>query len=311
MRFLLTNIIAVSFCLAADQYLFTSFRANGETGVFLALSSGGRKFTPLNNNKPWIKPELPGMLMRDPWLGQGPDGMWHMHWTWGWNKGAGDKSLKIGYAESKDLIHWSAQREIAILPAEPTARNAWAQEAIYDVSKHEWTIFWATTIPDRFTDTEKTGDTGYNHRMYAITTKDWKTFSEPRLFFDPGFNTIDSTIIKDGARYIMIFKDERKNPVVKRLRLAFADSPAGPWRDVTEPFSRDWVEGPSTVKIGAEWWIYFDHYVAPRGYGAVRTKDWKNFEDVSGEVSFPADHRHGTVVRIPENVAKKLLATTP
>ena len=109
----------------------------------------------------------------------------------------------------------------------------------------------------------------------------------------------------------MIFKDERKNPVVKRLRLAFADSPAGPWRDVTEPFSRDWVEGPSALKIGAGWWIYFDHYVAPRGYGAVRTKDWKSFEDVWGEVSFPADHRHGTVVRIPEKVAKKLLATTP
>ena len=125
---LLTNIIAVSFCLAADQYLFSSFRANGETGVFLALNSGGRKFTPLNNNKPWIKPELPSMLMRDPWLGQGPDGMWHMLRTWGWNKGAGDKSLKIGYAESKDLIYWSAQREIAILPAEPTARNAWAPE---------------------------------------------------------------------------------------------------------------------------------------------------------------------------------------
>jgi hypothetical protein len=37
---------------------------------------------------------------------------------------------------------------------------------------------------------------------------------------------------------------------VKRLRLAFADSPGGPWKDTTEPFSGDWVEGPSAVKIG-------------------------------------------------------------
>ena len=101
MRYLLANLLALTSCFAADQYLFTSFRSNGETGVFFALSSDGRKFTPLNNNQPWIKPQLPGMLMRDPWLGRGPDGMWHMLWTWGWNKGSGDKSLKIGYAESK------------------------------------------------------------------------------------------------------------------------------------------------------------------------------------------------------------------
>ena len=36
---------------------------------------------------------------------------------------------------------------------------------------------------------------------------------------------------------MMIFKDERKNPEKKNLRLAFADSPAGPWSDITEAFS--------------------------------------------------------------------------
>ncbi len=49
---LLINLLALTYCLAADQYLFTSFRSNGETGVFLALSAGGRKFMPLHNNKP-------------------------------------------------------------------------------------------------------------------------------------------------------------------------------------------------------------------------------------------------------------------
>jgi hypothetical protein len=66
------------------------------------------------------------------------------------------------------------------------------------------------------------------------------------------------------------------------------------------------VEGPSVLRIGEEWWIYFDHYTRPQAYGAIRTRDWKAFEDVSGEVSFPADHRHGTVVRIPEKVARQL-----
>ena len=300
------QLLLASSLVAKDWYLFTSFRKNGETGVFLALSEDGRKWAALNNNKPWVKPGVAGMLMRDPWLGRGPDGVWHMLWTWGWTRGAGEKSLKMGTAESKDLIHWSEQREIAVLANEPTARNAWAPEAVYDPVKKEWIILWATTIPGRFPETEEGGDKGYDHRIYSITTRDWKRFSEAKLFFNPGFNAIDSTIVKVGKRWIMVFKDERKNPPVKRLRLAFADSPQGPWRDITEPFTRDWIEGPSVVKIGAEWWIYFDHYTKPQGYGAIRTKDWKTFEDVSELVSFPEDHRHGTVVTISEKEAKAL-----
>jgi hypothetical protein len=214
--------------------------------------------------------------------------------------------LRIGHATSRDLIDWSEQQEIAIFPKEPAARNAWAPEAAWDAAQKEWIIFWATTIPGRFPDTEGTGDTGYNHRLYAITTRDWRTFSEPRVWFDPGFNSIDSTLTRDGKRWVMVFKDERKNPLQKRLRLAFSDSPQGPWTGVTEPFSGDWVEGPSVLKIGKEWWIYFDHYSKPRHYGAMKTSDWKSFEDVTPQLKFPEDHRHGTVVEIPASTAAKL-----
>ncbi|MCU1233732.1 MAG: glycosyl hydrolase [Candidatus Solibacter sp.] len=308
-RLLLALMLAAP--LLADSYLFTSFRRNGETGVFFALSKDGRQWTPLNGNQPWLKPDESGMLMRDPWLGQGPDGTWHMLWTWGWTtKDTGGK-LKIGYASSKDLIHWSPQRALAVMENEPTARNLWAPEAVWDPARSEWIVFWASTIPGRFADTEGTGDTGYNHRIYAATTKDWQTFSPAKLWFDPGFNCIDTTVVHDGKRWILVFKDERKNPQVKKLRLAFADSPAGPWKDVSEPFTGDWVEGPTVTKIGAEWWIYFDHYAAPRHYGAMRTSDWKTFEDMTPQVSFPADHRHGTVVRISDALARQLQGATP
>jgi hypothetical protein len=150
------------------------------------------------------------------------------------------------------------------------------------------------------------GENGYNHRLYAVTTKDWKTFSEPKLWFDPGFNCIDATLVREGKRWIMIFKDERRTPEKKNLRLAFAASPAGPWTGVTETFSDSWVEGPTAVKIGFDWWIYFDRYREHR-YGALRTRDWKTF--TPEEVQFPADHRHGTVVRIAEAEARALKAS--
>lgn len=293
---------------AQDSYVFTSFRGNGETGVFLAISGDGKAWEPLNGNQPWLKPEIPGMLMRDPWLGRGPDGLWHLLWTWGWTRAPGDAALKIGYAESRDLIHWSPQRAIEVFAAEPAARNAWAPEAAWDPKTRTWTVFWATTIPGRFPNTEDSGDNAYNHRIYAVATPDFKTFTEPRLYFDPGFNAIDSTVVRDGRRWIMIFKDERKTPLQKRLRLAFAGSPAGPWTDVTKPFSRDWVEGPSALRIGKEWWIYFDHYAKPQAYGAIKTRDWKTFEDVSDQVRFPDGHRHGTAVKITDEEARRIRA---
>ncbi|HBY63166.1 MAG TPA: hypothetical protein DEH78_25370 [Solibacterales bacterium] len=78
-----------------------------------------------------------------------------------------------------------------------------------------------------------------------------------------------------------------------------------------EPFSRDWIEGPSVLRMGAEWWIYYDSYRKPQHYGAIRTRDWKTFEDVTKEVRFPADHRHGTVVTITEEAADRLRSAAP
>jgi hypothetical protein len=310
-RFLLALLLTGPL-LAGDWFLFTSFRKNGGTGVYFALSPDGRRWTALNGDRPWIKPEQPGMLMRDPFLGRGPDGRWHLLWTWGWNRAETGGALKLGYSSSTDLVHWSPQRAIPVLENEPTARNAWAPEAVWDPERKEWIVFWATTIPGRFPRAapEAAPSNGYNHRIYATTTRDWLTFTPAHIWFDPGFSCIDSTIAHDGARWIMIFKDERSAPAGKRLRLEFAKSASGPWTGLTAPFTEDWVEGPSAVRIGREWWIYFDHYARPQHYGAVRTRDWKTFEDMTDLVIFPGDHRHGTVVKIDQATARRLRSST-
>jgi hypothetical protein len=281
---------------ASDPYLFAFFRSNGETGVYFASSQDARHWSPLNSDQPVIKPEHPGMLMRDPFLTRGPDKIWHMVWTTGWNRPAPGAPLTIGHASSQDLRHWSSQQLIEIPLA--GARNAWAPEIVWDAARKHWIVFWASTIPGRFPDTEGTGDTGYNHRIYSFTTKDFQTFSTPELFFDPGFNSIDSTIIHTGKHWLMIFKDERKTPLQKKLRMAYADSPAGPWTRVSEPFTRDWVEGPSALKTRKGWLVFFDHYTDPRHYGAYLTKDWLRFADVSQTLQFPDHPRHGSFVRI-------------
>jgi hypothetical protein len=273
--------------------------------MYLALSEDGLRWTALNDDKSWLKPQIDGMLMRDPWLGRGPDGIWHLLWTCGWTR-AKNGDLVIGHASSRDLVLWSPQEQITVLKNAPTAMNAWAPEAVWDEREHEWIVFWATTIPGETAGHPASGDKGYNHRIYAARTKDWQSLTEARLWFDPRFNCIDSTVVRDGSRWIMIFKDERSSPLQKCLRLAFAETPNGPWTRVSAPFSGDWVEGPTALHIGAEWWIYFDHYRTPQHYGALKTADWKSFEDESEKLSFPSGQRHGTAVAISEELAQAL-----
>ena len=48
---------------------------------------------------------------------------------------------------------------------ETEARNCWAPELFYDTDSKTYLLFWATTLPGRFPETDALGDDGYNHRM--------------------------------------------------------------------------------------------------------------------------------------------------
>ena len=41
--------------------------------------------------------------------------------------------------------------------------------------------------------------------------------------------------------------------------------------------------------------------------GAVKTRDFKTFTDVTKDVSFPAGHKHGTAIRVPHEILDGLL----
>lgn len=302
---LAAGIAAESSGLAADYFLFTSFRDNGQDGLHLALSTNGYHWQALNHDRSFVKPQVGAhKIMRDPCLAQGPDGTFHLVWTSGWTA---DKGRIIGYAHSKDLIGWSEQKALPVMENEPNTRNIWAPEIFYDRAKARWLVFWSSTIPGRFPETDATGDDGYNHRFYYTSTADFQTFAASRLLYDPGFNAIDATLFQAGSRFYLFFKDERKQPLKKNLRYATADQPEGPFGKPSEPFTRDWVEGPSAIKVKDEYLVYFDHYAQPHYYGAVRSKDLQHWEDCSKAMSFPPGHRHGTVLKIPHAIAKGLL----
>ena len=284
-----------------EAYLFSYFMGNGEDGLHLAYSKDGLKWEALNNNKSFLSPTVGGdKLMRDPCIIAGPDGRFHMVWTVSW------KEKGIGYASSEDLVHWSEQKFIPVMEHEPNAQNCWAPEVFFDEVSAQYIIFWSTTIPGRFPETEKNGDGDHNHRMYYVTTKDFSDFSETKLFYDQGFNVIDGTLIKENNEYVLFIKDETRNPAEKNIRIATSSELTKNYSKPTKPITGDyWAEGPTPVKIDEYWLVYFDKY-RKHTMGAVRSKDLKNWEDISDRVEFPVGTRHGTVFTVKKEVVEKL-----
>ncbi len=295
---------------ASDSvYLFSYFTENGEDGLHLAYSEDGFSWTALNNGKSFLQPEVgEDKLMRDPCIITGSDGEFHMVWTVSW------KEKGIGYAHSPDLINWSEQQYVPVMEHEPDAKNCWAPELFYDEATQQYLIFWATTIPGRFPDTDNQSDEGpptpgNNHRMYYTTTTDFKTFSDTQLFYERGFNVIDASLIENRGQYVMFMKDETNRPFSpqKNIRMAFSTSATGPYSFPTNPISGgDWVEGPTVIQVDSLWCLYFDRY-RKQEYGIMTSPDLVKWTDESEKLVHPEGMRHGTAFQVSRMTLNKLI----
>lgn len=293
-----------SFSQSENVYLFSYFKNNGQDGLHLAYSENGYAWTVLNNDSSFLKPTAGiDKLMRDPCIIKGSDGLFHMVWTSSWNEKG------IGYANSPDLINWSEQQYLEVMKHEPKARNCWAPEIFYDEKSKQYMIFWATTIEGEFPATQSKKENGYNHRIYYVTTSDFKEFSETDLLYDMDFNVIDATIIKNENKYVMFLKDETIEPVPqKNIRIATSSNLTGGYSVASPPITGSyWAEGPTVLKTDTGWIVYFDKYIEKK-MGAVFSKDLSVWTDISLKIKFPSGVRHGTALKISSELLEKLKA---
>ena len=299
------TILTVTTQAAQDTaYLFTSFRNNGD-GLHLAYSQDGRQWTDLN--RIFISPTVGSQLMRDPHILFGPDGLYHLVWTTGW------ADTGIGHATSKDLVNWSEQQYIPLMAKVPGAKTCWAPETFYDETTKNYILMWSSSVG--------TGEPKNDRLLaYYSLTRDFKTFTDPKILFDPGFNNLDTTMLKVGPKYVIVLKEADDQAAKKwgAIHAAIADQPLGPYKLLPDaPLQNQRAEGPALVTIGGDTLLFVDFY-ANHHYGVYQTTDWKKWTDVSKTTSVIPDQRHGTIFPVPTTLLtelrqeeKKAMASAP
>ncbi|QJT06031.1 glycoside hydrolase family 43 protein [Streptomyces asoensis] len=273
-----------------------SYFTDADEALHLAWSHDGEEFATVNAGRPVLRGTVGTGRLRDPFIGVGPDGLFHLLATDGWT------SPRIVHATSADLLTWSPQRLLPAMADVAGALNAWAPEFFLDRGTGLYHLIWSSVVEAGGTAEGRDFEhVGQNHRIWHCTTEDFETFSAPGLFFDPGHSVIDATVREsDGGGFLMAYKDERgTNDLAtahKDIHLTTFETPGGPYSASTGPVTPSVVEGPSMFHRGGETVMIFDHYLEGR-YGAARSKDGVEWKPVS--LALPPGMRHASVLETP------------
>lgn len=269
-------------------YVMGTFRGNGEDGLHLEWSTNGYHWETLMDDRSVLRSTVgESQLMRDPCLLQVPDGTFHMVWTTAW------AGKTIGYASSKDLIHWTEPMAIPVMAEEDDCMLCWAPEIRYDAQNRNFLIYWSSRFRN---------ESSEYFRTYATTTSDFKTFTKAKLFFDPGHSQIDASILETNGKFYLFYKHSYQG-----IRYAVSDRLAGPYTQPSELFSGEDWEGPWPLRIGDDHLVYLDHFKSRDRMGLWRSKDLKTWDNISGQAKFPPGTLHSSVIQVEKKLIDPLL----
>lgn len=287
---ILLFLSACTFLTGEGQHLLFAYNLGDGDGLHLAYSPDGFKWTPLKNGEPVLKSAIGSKVLRDPSLIESQRGEFHLIWS------TAEADKGFGYASSKDLITWSDQRFIPI-SEKLKAYNTRSPILYYDRRPRLFYIIWSATVPGLRE--EKLEEGAVSNVLLFITTRDFVNFSEPKVFYDPKYSCLDAALLMVGDGYKLVFRDGR--PEQDTLRVSSAPTVNGEWSEPTDPIAQvTGAESPSAVKFGDDWLIYFYQPRNNTSYGALRSRDFVQWEDVSSQVSMPEGAKHGSVMRIPD-----------
>jgi len=284
--------------------------------IFFSLSRGDDPLAweRMNGGEPVLEWTSGTGGVRDPHIVRGPEGF-HLIATdlrvwrpegpdWGAYRHRGSRDLVVW--DSPDLVTWSTPRAVTVAPE--GAGMAWAPESVLDSSTGEFLVHWASGLPADAGDS--TGATG-PACILASRTRDFRTFTEPRILLERPGGVIDLTIaLLDDGRVIRFAKQDDGYPGSWRV---FQQVGGGLESDDYTTVARgigqhiaEHVEGPLVFRAHPRagqperWFLWVDQYSRmPQGYHALTSHDpasgrWEPVAD--GAFDLPPNTKHGAVL---------------
>lgn len=200
-----------------ENYFFAYFTGEYEGGeeISFAIAEDPLKWRTLNNGKSVIRSTMGEQGLRDPFIIRSHEGDKSYLLATDLKMGestnfdqaqiTGSHSLMIW--ESDDLVNWSEQRMVEVAPK--NGGNTWAPEAFYDEKTGEYVVYWASSMKNEDTYGNYNGrPNGQYNVIYYATTRDFREFSEPKVFMDESFPTIDTTIVQNNGSLYRFTKSE-------------------------------------------------------------------------------------------------------
>lgn len=300
------------------DYFFAYFTGEGYSNgeqIYFSASHDGLNWKDLNNNEPTLTSTLGEKGVRDPFIIRSPEGdKFYLIATdlkinggngWTAAQEAGSQALMVW--ESTDLMNWSEQRMVTV-SAGIEAGCTWAPEASYDERTGEYVVYWAS----------KVAADGYaKQRLYYAKTRDFYSFTEPKVYIEYDQSSIDTTMIEHNGTYYRYTKNEggstnKLGAMTKTIFIEKSSDVLGTFTQIPSTVlnSRDnqYVEGPTIFKLNKDdadtdtWCLLVDDF-GGGGYYPLLTTDLDSGEftrltegyQLPGGTRFP---RHGTPIRI-------------
>ncbi len=303
-------------------YLFTHFKEkitpDGEQ-IYFSVSLDGFNWQMLNSGEPVLTAEKGEKGCRDIEIARLHTGGFIILTTdlsiayrmdengnvdWKKVNSTGSKCLRI--YKTKDLISFSEEK------LQHFGRDdfgcMWAPEIYFEKETQEYLIHWGSTVKED----------NYSHMsIYCSTTKDFETFSEPKLFFTKDNEILDTHIRKIDGIYHMFYKNAH-GPAMNMH--ATSTNLYGPYEHdkafedymatLEKPGS---YEAPTTLVLpDGRWCLMLDFFGCEKskmGYVPfVSSKPGdSNFTMSKESFSFPYGFKHGGIVEISEEEYERLV----
>lgn len=207
--------------------------------------------------------------------------------------------------KSADLITFSEQKRIYF--GRDDFGCLWAPEVFYDEINDEYVIHWGSTV----------AEDNYTHMsIYCCTTKDFESFSEPKLFFTKNNEILDTHLVKINDTYHLFYK----NAECPSMNMhATSQNLYGPYEHdqafeeyMATLYRPGSYEAPTTLILpDGRWCLMLDFFGCEKekmGYVPfVSSKPGdSNFKRADESFSFPYGFKHGGIIEITDEEYKKI-----